>query len=75
VDGRFVTKLNASTSSFYKVNSEMGRMCKEAVVALAVYLLGENEENHTHCRRIAGVWAETQKYEVAAEMRDFRPAP
>lgn len=50
-------------------------MCKEAVVVLALYLLGENEESHAHCHRIAGVWAEITKFEMAAEMRDFRLPP
>jgi hypothetical protein len=50
-------------------------MCKEAVVAAAVYLLGENEESHANCRNIAGVWAEIRKYEVAAEMRVFKRPP
>jgi hypothetical protein len=50
-------------------------MCKEAVVAVTLYLLGENEESHANCRYIAGVWAEIRKYEVAAEMRVFKLLP
>ena len=58
MDGRIVTKLNANTTTFYKVKRGMAEMCKEAVVALVVYLLGENEESHVHCRRTAGLWTE-----------------
>jgi hypothetical protein len=54
------------------VNSELGRMWKESVVALAQYLLGEYEESHAHCCRIDGVWAEIQIYEVAVPQRCLR---
>ena len=57
------------------MNRELGRMCEEAVVALALYLLGENEESHAHCRKMAGVWAEIQKFELAAEMRHLKLPP
>jgi len=70
-----VTKLNAKTTTFYKVESELGRMCKEGVVALALYLLVGNEESHAHCRRIAGLWTEIEKFELMAEMRHFRLPP
>ena len=54
------------------VNSELGRMWREAVVVLAVHLLGENEDSHAHCRRIARVRAEIQKYQVAAPLSCLR---
>ena len=44
-------------------------------MALAVYLLGQNEESHAHCRRITDVWAEIQKFELAMGMCDFRLPP
>ena len=72
---RIATKLDASNTAFYKVKSELGRTCKESVVALALYLLVQNEERDAHCRRIAGLWTEIKKFELAAEMRDFRLPP
>jgi hypothetical protein len=51
------------------VNNELGRMWQDAVVALDPCLPGENVETHVRCRRIAGVWAEIKKYQVAAPLR------
>jgi hypothetical protein len=57
------------------MSRELGRMCEDVVVALAPYLLGENEESHAHRRKMAGVWVEIQKSELAVEMRDLKLAP
>lgn len=49
-------------------------MCKEAVVAVALYLLAENEESHANCRNMAGVWLklENTKWRRKCVFSDFR---